>query len=194
MAERRGRFGGVLVLGVGSAALAAVASAKAWAAPAAGNHALAAAGAGTAGEVPLALALSLAALAAWGAILVTRGGFRRGVAVVGAVASVGALIAAVTGASKAQDSVRAAVRDHLALPAKAADAIHVGLTGWYWVALVATVLMVAGFVLALRDLSAWPTMGARYDAPADAAEQARTEPRSQQEIWKALDQGVDPTE
>jgi uncharacterized membrane protein (TIGR02234 family) len=184
----------VLVLGVGAGAMTAVAAAKPWAAPAAGTDALQAAGVGTAGEVPLALALGLVALAAWGAMLVTRGLFRRVVAVIGAVAAVGTAITAVVGAWRAPHSVHTAVRDHLALSTKAADAINVGLTGWYWTALVASFLLVAGFAMALRDLGSWPSMGSRYDAPATAAERARSEPRTPQEIWKALDDGVDPTD
>ena len=56
--------------------------------------------------------------------------------------------------------------------------------------------LIAGvcFVLALRALPRLPSMGGRYDAPGAVAERARTEPRTQTEIWKAIDEGVDPTE
>lgn len=56
-----------------------------------------------------------------------------------------------------------------------------------------------GFVIAavLGGITArlgatWPTMSSRYEAP--AARPAVTEPQSDAEMWKALDEGRDPTQ
>ena len=50
-------------------------------------------------------------------------------------------------------------------------------------------------VAAVRLVSSWPEMGSRYDAPADAATAAREQgPATEQELWKALDEGRDPTD
>lgn len=183
-----------VLVGLAGAVLAAVAAAKPWASAGSAAESLAAAGLAGAGEEPFALALALVALAAWGALLVTRGRFRLVVVVLGLLAAAGVFLTGVLAHADAPDSVRRAVSDHLALSPKAAAAIDIGLTGWYWVAMVAALVTVAGFVLALRALDRIPSMGGRYDAPGTVAERARTEPRTQTEIWKAIDEGVDPTE
>ena len=183
-----------VLVGLAGAVFTAVAAAKPWASAGAAAKSLASAGLSGAGEEPLALALALVALAAWGAVLVTRGRFRLVIVVVGLLSALGVFVTAVVAHSDAPDSVRRAVADNLALSPKAADTIHIALTGWYWVGAVAAVVTAAGFVLALRALPRLPSMGGRYDAPGAVAERARTEPRTQTEIWKAIDEGVDPTE
>ena len=183
-----------VLLGVCGAALTAVAAAKPWASAGRAAESLSAAGLSGAGEEPLGLALALVALAAWGALLVTRGRFRVVIAGLGLLAAAGVVATALVEGGPVQDSVRTAVSDHLALSPKAAAAIDVGLTGWYWVSLLAAVVTVVAFALALRAIDRIPSMGGRYDAPGTLAQRARTEPRTQTEIWKALDEGVDPTE
>ena len=182
-----------VLVGLAAAVLTAVAAAKPWASAGKSATSPAAAGLSGAGQEPLALALALVALAAWGAVLVTRGRFRLGIVVVGLLGAVGVVVTAVVAHSDAPDSVRRAVADELS-PSMDSAAIHVTLTGWYWVAAVAAVFTVVGFVLALRDVARLPSMGGRYDAPGAVAQRARTEPRTQTEIWKAIDEGVDPTE
>ena len=61
--------------------------------------------------------------------------------------------------------------------------------------------MLASTVLALRLVRTWPEMGSRYDAPTGARgsdstgpAEARTDhPTENIDIWKALDEGRDPT-
>jgi hypothetical protein len=60
----------------------------------------------------------------------------------------------------------------------------VGTTGWFWVGAVAAGLGVVAWVAAVRFVRGWPEMGRRYDTPAD------TPPT---DLWKAMDQGHDPT-
>jgi uncharacterized membrane protein (TIGR02234 family) len=75
------------------------------------------------------------------------------------------------------------------------------LTGWYWLAAVAALLVLASTVLALRLVRTWPEMGSRYDAPtgarghegADQAKAPADRPTDNIDIWKALDEGRDPT-
>lgn len=189
-------FGRTVLLGVVSGALAAVACAKPWA------HLTSAAARGipadepglhSAGEVPLALSVTLVALAAWGALLVTRAGLRRAFAYVGALASAVGLVVTVVSWWTARQAVRHALSTALALPQATADRTRVSIDGWYWVALLAELVLLASFVIACREVAGWPTMGSRYDAPATAAARAREHPVTQQELWKALDQGQDPT-
>lgn len=191
--EARRTFVPVLVPGVLAAALAAVAAAKAWAAPGSGLASRLPGGVGltSAGQVPLASAVSLVVLAAWGAVLVTRGRLRRVFAGVGLVAALVLLGTTIRGASTAQDTLRRTLDGELGLPDGSARGADIGLTGWYWTALVASVLCVATFALAVRYAAAWPGMSARYDAPGD--ETPAEEPRTNAELWKALDEGHDPT-
>ena len=45
---------------------------------------------------------------------------------------------------------------------------------------------------AVRLTPSWPEMGTRYDSP--TGEVAPVEPEGNLELWKALDEGHDPTE
>lgn len=187
MAEGRDRsFGPTVLAGLAAAALAAVASGKDWArasGDAAGVHVAAAAKGSQ--SAPLAVALSLVALAAWGVVLVVRGRVRRAVAAVGVLATAGVLGAAATSLSRARHDAVLAVQGKGATGA----VTDVHLTGWYVAALVAAVLALATFVVAFRRAPGWPAMGSRYDAPGTRQQQ----PVTDQDLWRALDEGHDPT-
>ncbi|KQT89270.1 hypothetical protein ASG49_15905 [Marmoricola sp. Leaf446] len=195
----RGGFGPVVLAGLASAALAALASSRPWVAlEGAGARGTTDGGALPGGSVaadagttyPLASAVSLVLLAAWGVLLVTRGRVRRGFAVLAALAAVGLLATVVTGGLTLPGSAGDDLATSLGRPGASA-----GLTGWFWTSLVAAVLAVVPAVVAVRRVPSWPEMGARYDAPADAAEAARQRgPATEQELWKALDEGRDPTD
>ena len=76
------------------------------------------------------------------------------------------------------------------------EALSTSLTGWYWVCLFSAALCLAAFVVAVATAARWPEMGTRYDAPAARAS-ATTKPvaaASEQEMWRALDEGHDPTD
>jgi uncharacterized membrane protein (TIGR02234 family) len=136
-------------------------------------------------SAPLVVALGLVALAAWGVVLALRGRVRRVVAAVGALAVLGALLAALTTLGAARQDALAALRGK-GLTGTGPDT---GVTGWYVTVLVAAVIALAAFVVAVRRAPRWPAMGSRYDAPG-----ARTaEPATEQDMWRALDEGHDPT-
>jgi uncharacterized membrane protein (TIGR02234 family) len=163
--------------------LAAVAAAQTWATAegTAGGADVTGASSGS-DSAPLALALSLVALAAWGVVLVLRGRLRRALAVLGAVAAAGTLAAVLAAFSRAQDdAVTAAV-------ARGADGdtFASSLTGWYFAAGAGSLIALVAFVVAVRRVPGWPAMGSRYDAPA-------ARPETDQDMWKALDDGRDPT-
>lgn len=63
---------------------------------------------------------------------------------------------------------------------------------WKYVTVVGFVLAAALGGITARLGATWPTMSSRYDAP--AARPAVTEPQSDAEMWKALDEGRDPTQ
>ncbi|MFT3872117.1 MAG: Trp biosynthesis-associated membrane protein [Nocardioides sp.] len=143
---------------------------------------------GRGSQVPLAVSLGLVALAAWGVLLVTRGKVRRLAAVLGVLAAVGVLALTV----RAWWSVREVVRDDLA--GRGLDDVSVHPTWWYAVAVVAAGLSLAAFSLAWRWLPTWPEMGRRYDAPGVPADSAVLGDADSLDLWKALDEGRDPTE
>lgn len=188
MSRSRSTFGPVVLIGILSAALAAVASSKKWADLGSVDAKIVATWIGSSGELPVASALSLAALASWGALLVSRGRWRRWIAVLGLIIALGSLATAVVGYSRAPSDLRHAAENSLGNALSSSPS----LTGWYWAAVVADVIVVLALVVAVRDAPVWPTMSSRYDSPTGAKEP--TEMKSSLDVWKALDQGADPTD
>lgn len=208
--RRRHSFGPIVLLGLASAALLAVATSKPlmeipdsfWKSVGMGSFEgqideLAGA---DAGELPLAAALSLVLLAAWGVLLVTRGVVRRAVAVLGLIAAVGALAAVILGWGGAADALRDDLADLLGMAGQTGK-IPVERTGWWWAAVVAGVIATFAALGAVLQVPHWPEMGKRYDAPTAAkADQATTakpaaDPADAPEgdLWRAIDEGHDPT-
>jgi hypothetical protein len=72
------------------------------------------------------------------------------------------------------------------------DGIAANRTVWAWAALVGAIGSVLATLAAVRLTPGWPEMGTRYDSP--AGEAAPVEPEGNLELWKALDEGHDPTE
>ncbi len=190
MAERRRSFAPTVLVGPGGAALAAVAATRTWA-TASGTSA----GVDVTGHVtgstsaPLAVALALVALASWGVVLVLRGVVRRAAAVVGVLASAGALTSSLT----ALDRVRDDAVDAVVANGGTGDAFTTSLTGWYWICLVALLLCLLAFAVAVVAAPGWPAMGSRYDSPSARAVQ-EPGPGTEQDLWRALDEGRDPTD
>jgi hypothetical protein len=192
MAEH-GSFGAVVLGGLGGGTLAAVAGARPWAEGRSGTvdtaTDAAAAQLGSAQEMPLAAALALVVLACWGVVLVTRGRVRRTVAALGALAAAGLVVTCVVGFSSVQDSLTGAL-----LTASGTDTATVSLTGWFWAACVGAVISLATTVAAVARAPRWPEMGSRYDAPgAGTGAAGGGTGGSNLELWKALDEGEDPT-
>jgi uncharacterized membrane protein (TIGR02234 family) len=196
MPDRRRTFAPVVLLGLAAGALGAVAGTRAWVADpdaSSGSVADPMGLVGDAGEMPLAGALSLVALACWGVVLVTRGRFRRAVAALTVLASVGLAVTVVVGALTLGDQLADALAEQTGA---AAGTFEPGLTAWFWAAAVAALVSVAASVLAVLWCPGWPEMGRRYDAPGAAREPSPAPPedRSSIDLWKAMDEGHDPTE
>jgi uncharacterized membrane protein (TIGR02234 family) len=184
MAETRSRFGPVVLLGLGSAALASLAGNKPWLSARQRPDLLLGPATDAAEKFPLAGAVALLLLATWGVLLVTRLRMRRVLAVLAVVESLGLLTCAVLGPS--------VVRTQIAKSAQAT-----GAPGpWFWTFVVATALTLAAAVLAVRTVKDWPEMGARYDAPTGEKTQVEVDldgETGNRELWKAIDEGHDPT-
>ena len=104
-------------------------------------------------------------------LLVIRGAARRVPAGLALLALLGTLVTLVLGIGDLTDG------DH-------------SITGWYWTALVVGVLASGCAALAVPFSPTWPAMSGRYDAPGAAAPKA---PESDADLWKAQDQGHDPS-
>jgi uncharacterized membrane protein (TIGR02234 family) len=184
--RRRSTFGPTLLLGLGSAAIATVGAGRTWAeatTTAQGTRTVAATGTDVA---PGSLPLALVALACWGAVLVLRSRGRRVVAVLGLLAAAGAAVAVLAGAGDAADAAEK-------LLGGASD-VTVDTSAWPVVTVVACALTAAAFAVAFVHAPRWPEMSGRYDAPAERGDAAHpAESMSDTELWRALDDGQDPT-
>ena len=191
MSERRRTFGPVVLLGLATSALAAVASAKPWmdvAGPAGGGDtAMAAIDTGT--SYPLASATSLVLLAAWGVLLVTRGVVRRVFAVVALLAALALVVSVVAGYLTLPDTAGDSYDELMGRGARDPER-----TGWFWTAALAAVAAVVPAALAVRLVGNWPEMGSRYDAPGASSRQDGTVVEPDRDLWHALDEGRDPTD
>ena len=180
--SRRRTFGPVVLVGVIAGVALAVAGTEAWFVPAGaaqqGSALVGITYTYDVGVVSSANALALAGLACWGVVLVSRGRFRRAVAVLGLVTAVGTVVTVVWSFLTTPDDVREQFRE-LSLPVPDVDS-----TGWFWIGAVASVLGLLAWLAAVRLVGSWPEMGGRYDTPADSPPE---------DLWKALDQGHDPT-
>ena len=179
-------YGPAVLLGLGGATLAAVAGTRGWV-TAHGDAAGIKVQTVVKGSdvAPLVTALALVALAAWGVVLVMRGRMRRVVALVGALASLGSVIAGIDAFDGAQNAAFAALADKGAT----GDVGTSTLTAWYYLAGLGAAAAVVAFLVAVVRVPGWPEMGRKYDAPGTRSEQPPTE----NDLWRALDEGHDPT-
>ncbi len=189
MAEPRRTFGPTVVVGLAGAGIAAFAGSQTWV----GGTSCDGRGVGSIapGDAPAVTAVALALLAAWGVLLVTRGRLRRLVAVLAALLSCGLVATVVLGRGSAEDTVRSS------LGALGVDCLELDLQGWFWVAVAALPLAVLPTVAAVRWVPGWPEMGRKYDAPAESAPAPAPgrapEEQENLDLWKAMDEGHDPT-
>lgn len=68
----------------------------------------------------------------------------------------------------------------------------VSSTWWYFVAVFAFAVAIVLGAAMVRWARAWPTMGSRYDAPGARPKPAK--PEKDADMWKAMDEGHDPTQ
>jgi hypothetical protein len=178
-------FGPAVAAGLVGTALAAVAGSRDWASARADAAGIRVEASVTGAESqPLVPALALVALAAWGVVLVTRGGVRRGVSAVGLLASVGSLVGVVLGFGAAQEDAQEAAVARGAT----GDVFATSLSPWYYLAAAGALLAAAAFAVAVARSPRWPAMGTKYDAPS-----GRSTPPDDEDMWRALDEGRDPT-
>jgi hypothetical protein len=186
--EQPTRFAPVVLLGAASAAVLAVTGARDWfVVNPDGKILLGVTDADRSADMPLALALALVLLAAWGVVLVTRSRARRLVLVVAGMATLGVGACLVRAPFVLPDQIRTGLAYDG--PTNADPKLA------YVVACVALPLALAAIAAGWRYVPRWPEMSSRYDAPtARSTEQEPAAELADLELWKALDEGRDPTE
>lgn len=200
MADRS--FAPTAALGVVGAGLAATAGHRDWLALVAPGAAQASAdwfwqnNPGV-GQMPLFGALGLVSLACWGVLLVSRGVWRRVVAGVGLAAALAMLATWVTGLVALRGSVDTQVSTAALTPGWSLE-----WTPWFFAAGAGAALLVGAGVVAFVRVAHWPAMGSRYDSPTGARQEgegagagwdADLSEADPTDVWKAIDEGRDPT-
>ena len=189
MAERAGRrtFGPTVVVGLAGAGLAGFAGSQPWVA---GTSCVTAVTAGTgSADSPATTAVALALMASWGVLLVTRGRFRRVVSILAALVAVGLAVTVLIDIGGTADALRST------LQGSGLDCAEVHHEGWCWAAVGSIPFFLVPALAAVRLVPGWPEMGRRYDAPAEASAEPEKAPEEQEnlDLWKAMDDGRDPT-
>ena len=179
----RRSFWPTVLLGVAGAGLAAIAGHQPWVAV----HSADGTPVGTSAlDRPEVTSVALAALALWGVLLVTRGVVRRAVAVAAAVAAIALAALAVHGivaSGHPQFSWMSFSRP-----------TTTSRNAWGPIATLGAIAAAVAALLAVWQAPGWPEMGRKYDAPTGpTAPVAPLEEQSALDVWKAMDEGIDPT-
>lgn len=147
--------------------------------------------------MPLTGALGVVLLASFGAVVATRGTLRSAIGVLIAACGIVVLLAAVN-ASGAQQVLREGLTDR----GWSGGSYSTSGEPWRWLVVLGAAGCLAAGAAVARHGARWPTLGQRYDAPprvADGADPAGSPPPSAdadlttEQLWRALDQGHDPT-
>lgn len=172
------------LLGLAGAGVAAIAGHQAWISV----HANAGTIAGATGlDRPEVTSVGLATLALWGVLLVTRGRVRR-------IVAVAALVAGVALTAFAVHGVTASAHAEFAWISSSSKPPTTSRSAWGPLAVAGAALAAIAALLAVRWSPGWPEMGKKYDAPVGGpSPSVPLEERDAIDVWKAMDQGVDPT-
>ncbi len=139
---------------------------------------------------PLAAALALVVVTGSIAVLATGGRVRRAVGVLVVLAAGGAIISLLDGRRALESAIGDAVTESPAYTG--AGSVARSGTSWDFWTFVAFAVAAALGAVVVALAPRWPTMSGRYDAPSSTP--APAAPRTEADIWKALDEGRDPTE
>jgi uncharacterized membrane protein (TIGR02234 family) len=182
-----------ILVGLASSGLCALAVARPWAKATATVRGLPPIEASVDGAdvAPVAAALAVVCLAGFGAVLATRGWVRRAIGVVIVAAAAAVVVVAAVPAS-----TTGLLEDALSAHGWTGGGYARSITGWRIAAVASGLVVMAAGAAVARFAGDWATMGARYDSPAEgrrAAAAAADEPMSEAALWRALDDGADPT-
>lgn len=149
--------------------------------------------------VPLVGAMAFVVMAGSVAVVASAGLLRRAIGVVVALAGCAAAVAVVTAGAAIDDSLHEEVASSASMTGGAGqeDALvrEADATPWRWASFAGALISVGvGGTIAVRG-GRWPRMGQRYEAPGARREPraAPAEDRDVADLWKAFDDGEDPT-
>lgn len=187
-------YGPVVLATLAAGGLAFFAASRTWADTRLSSDGLPSATVGVTGSdaEPLVSALALVVVTAALAVLASGPRMRRVVGALTMLVSVLAIVVAPRpGSSSIVRAVSAAAEKSPAFtgPESIGD---ISSSPWYFVAVLAFVIAFLLGAATIRWAAAWPGMSSRYDAP--AARAASSEPVSDSDMWKAMDEGQDPTQ
>ncbi|MRK02133.1 hypothetical protein GEV27_11425 [Aeromicrobium sp. S22] len=187
-------YGPVVLVTLAAGGLAFFAAARTWADAKLSSEGLPPSTVGVSGTdaEPLVSALALVVVTAALAVLAAGPRLRRVVGALTMLVSVLAVVVAPPSGSDALDrALRKAAEESPSFtgPESIGD---ISSTPWYAVTVLAFVVAFLLGAATIRWAGAWPTMGRRYEAP--AARAAGTEEVSDSDMWKAMDEGQDPTQ
>lgn len=195
--QPRLRYGPTLVVGLLGAIAATVGVAKPWVTASVQETGLPSIEAQVTGSdlAPLAGALGVVVLAAFGAVIATRGWVRRSLGVLIVVASAVLLVTAVHPPASTD-----ALHDALTAKGWTGGQLDPATSGWRWLTLIGSGLaLAAGFAISLYG-ARWATMGSQYDAPrtrgrpdTKGSGDSTAAVSSEADVWREIDRGRDPT-
>ena len=149
--------------------------------------------------VPLVGAMAFVVMAGSVAVVASGGWLRRAIGVVIVLAGCAAAFAVVTAGGAVDDSLHDEVASSTSMTGGAGQEDALGrkadTTPWRWAAFAGALVAIGiGGAVAARG-GDWPRMGQRYEAPGARRERPETpaEDRDVGDLWKALDDGEDPT-
>lgn len=201
--SRRDRrvYAAAVLTGVGSGALVFLAASRTWASVEVAPPGMTADTVTVTGSAaaPLVGAMAFVVMAGSVAVVASSGWLRRAVGALVVVAAVVAVYTAATAGGAVDDALSDAVASSTSMTAGpeqqrelVADA---DATWWRWGAVAGSLAALGVGCLVVVRGGRWPGMGRRYDAPSarrrESAEPA--EERDVTDLWKALDEGEDPT-
>ena len=190
LGKTRGAYVVSLLTGVLGGGLVAVAAAKPWATATIGAQGLPELPVSVDGAdaVPLVAALGLVMLAGAVSLAATRNQGRRlsGLLLVVAAVVVGWQTLA------AGPAITDALREQTVGSVGSAALPDANGTAWRWLTLVGAGLSLAAGLAAVSKGPDWPAMGSRYDAPTPARSSS-PDVREDVDVWRAIDEGEDPT-
>lgn len=191
-ARARG-YGQTLVVGLLAATAVTVAVSRPWISATANVDGLPTLTATVSGAdvAPVAGALGVVLLAAFGAVVATRGRVRRALGVLIVAAGATVLVAAVAPGGSSD-----LVQSGLSAKGWSGGAYATDTVLWRWVAEAGAGTCILAGAMVVRFGHRWATMGSRYDAPAapGVPADAAHGDLSEAELWQAIDRGHDPTQ
>lgn len=190
---RRPGYGQTLVLGLVAAVATTVGVSRPWVSATATVQGLPTIHAQVDGTdlAPLAGALGFVLLAAFGAVVATRGPMRRGLGWLVVVCAVAVVVAVVHPGDPAR-----AVEQGLSAKGWSGGSYQTGTSAWRWVVGAGGAGCALAGALVARFGSSWATMSTRYDAPVADGQRPGAEAvdPTEADLWHSIDRGHDPTQ